>query len=82
MFRKTVKIDPDFGDSWAYFYKFERVQGTREKQEEVKTRCVAAAPKHGEFWCRTAKNILNFSLSIDKVLDLVHINVPHPDLRI
>lgn len=27
-FNKTVKIDPDLGDAWAYFYKFELIHGT------------------------------------------------------
>lgn len=27
-FHRTVKIDPDFGDAWAYFYKFELLNGT------------------------------------------------------
>ena len=27
-FHRTVKIEPDFGDAWAYFYKFEKIHGT------------------------------------------------------
>ena len=27
-FTRTVKIDPDLGDAWAYFYKFETLHGT------------------------------------------------------
>ena len=27
-FHRTVKIDPDLGDAWAYFYKFEISHGT------------------------------------------------------
>ena len=27
-FLRTVKIDPDLGDAWAYFYKFELAHGT------------------------------------------------------
>lgn len=30
-FHRTVKIDPDFGDAWAYFYKFELQHGTEVK---------------------------------------------------
>lgn len=26
-FQKTVKVNPDFGDAWAYFYKFEMIHG-------------------------------------------------------
>ena len=25
---RTVKIDPDLGDAWAYFYRFEQLYGT------------------------------------------------------
>ena len=25
---RAIKIDPDFGDGWAYFYKFELQHGT------------------------------------------------------
>lgn len=28
-FLRTVKIDPDFGDAWAYFYRFELNHGTK-----------------------------------------------------
>jgi len=27
-FNRTLKIEPDFGDAWAYFYKFELIHGT------------------------------------------------------
>ena len=35
---RTVKLDPDFGDAWINFYKFELVHGTPEQAEEVKKR--------------------------------------------
>jgi len=28
-FMRTVKVEPDFGDAWAYFYKFEQIHGTQ-----------------------------------------------------
>jgi pre-mRNA-processing factor 6 len=27
-FQRAVKIEPDLGDTWAYFYKFELQHGT------------------------------------------------------
>jgi len=27
-FLRTVKIDADLGDTWAYFYRFEQTHGT------------------------------------------------------
>lgn len=56
-FTRTVKLEPDLGDAWIYFYKFELLHGSAEQQEEVKSRCVAAEPKHGELWCKYAKDI-------------------------
>ena len=77
-FNKTVKIDPDLGDAWAYFYKFELLNGTKEQQEEVKKRCVSAEPHHGENWCNVSKNIANWCLSIDQILILVAKDLPIP----
>merc|ERR1719357_2137423 len=54
---RTVKLDPDFGDAWVNFYKFELVHGTPEKAEEVKKRCLASEPRHGELWCSYTKDI-------------------------
>ena len=28
-FQRTVKVDPDYGDAWAYYYKFELIHGTK-----------------------------------------------------
>ncbi|GIY90401.1 pre-mRNA-processing factor 6 [Caerostris extrusa] len=67
-FNKTVKIDPDLGDAWAYFYKFELIHGTEEQQEDVKKRCVNAEPRHGENWCKVSKNILNWRKKTEQIL--------------
>ena len=77
-FNKTVKIDPDLGDAWAYFYKFELLNGTEDQQEEVKRRCVSVEPHHGENWCNVSKNIANWCLSIDQILVLVAKDLPIP----
>jgi len=54
---RTVKLEPDLGDSWIHFYKFELLHGTVEQQEDVKKRCIAAEPSHGALWCSYSKNI-------------------------
>ena len=56
-FTRTVKLEPDLGDAWIHFYKFELIHGTAEQQEDVKTRCVQAEPKHGDIWCKFSKNL-------------------------
>lgn len=35
-FHRCVKIDPDYGDAWASYYKFELQHGDEGKQEEVR----------------------------------------------
>ena len=56
-FLRTVKLEPDLGDAWINFYKFELIHGTPEQQEEVKRRCVSAEPHHGPLWCKYSKDI-------------------------
>uniref|UniRef100_A0AAR2IL99 Pre-mRNA-processing factor 6 n=1 Tax=Pygocentrus nattereri TaxID=42514 RepID=A0AAR2IL99_PYGNA len=70
-FLRTVKIEPDLGDAWALFYKFELQHGTEEQQEEVKKRCENAEPRHGELWCAESKHILNWQKKTGEILDLV-----------
>ena len=41
-FLRTVKIDPDLGDAWAYFYRFEQTHGTE----------VSSLGSRFEFLCR------------------------------
>ena len=41
-FTRTVKLEPDFGDAWINFYKFELLHGSSEQQEDVKRRCIVS----------------------------------------
>jgi len=54
---RTVKLEPDLGDAWIYFYKFEQLHGTPEQAEDVKKRCISAEPRLGELWCKYSKNV-------------------------
>ena len=54
---RTVKLEPDLGDSWIHFYKFELIHGSQEQIEDVKKRCIAAEPKYGPLWCKYSKDI-------------------------
>uniref|UniRef100_A0AAY5F3Q4 Pre-mRNA-processing factor 6 n=1 Tax=Electrophorus electricus TaxID=8005 RepID=A0AAY5F3Q4_ELEEL len=74
-FLRTVKIEPDLGDAWAFFYKFELQHGTEEQQEEVKKRCENAEPRHGELWCTESKHILNWQKKIGEILVLVAVKI-------
>jgi pre-mRNA-processing factor 6 len=67
---RTVKLDPDLGDAWINFYKFESMHGSKEQQEDIVKRCVNAEPKHGELWCKYAKNIKHWREKSEFVLKL------------
>ena len=77
-FTRTVKLDPDFGDAWAYFYKFELQHGTPEQAAEIKRRCVAAEPHHGQVWCKTGKDITNWKAKTVDVLIKTEEALPVP----
>lgn len=78
-FNRTVKIDPDLGDAWAYFYKFEMIYGTEAQQNEVIERCNVAEPKHGEQWCKVSKDISNWCFKTSEVLKAVVKTLPIPN---
>ncbi|CAF4810724.1 unnamed protein product [Pieris macdunnoughi] len=77
-FNRTVKIDPDLGDAWAFYYKFELLHGNEQQQEDVKNRCKTAEPHHGEYWCQVSKEIANWCFSTEQILLLVAKNLPVP----
>ncbi|XP_065898185.1 pre-mRNA-processing factor 6-like [Dysidea avara] len=68
---RAVKIDPDFGDAWAYKYRFELQHGTEEQQGAVLKSCIKAEPRHGEIWCMVSKNIKNWRQHTDELLPIV-----------
>nr|SVE69638.1 EOG090X017X [Eubosmina coregoni] len=55
-FNRTVKIDPDFGDAWGYFFKFELLHGSLDEQMDVKKRCLQAEPRHANIVIKKEKN--------------------------
>ncbi|KAG1674074.1 Pre-mRNA-processing factor 6 [Nymphon striatum] len=77
-FGRTVRIDPDFGDGWAYYYKFELEFGTEEQVEDVLKRCVNAEPHHGENWCKISKDIKNWRKKSEEILVLCAQQLPVP----
>ncbi|KAJ6629246.1 PRP1 splicing factor, N-terminal-domain-containing protein [Mycena sp. CBHHK59/15] len=70
-FGRAVATDPDLGDSWGWWLKFERQHGTEEHREEVRKKCVAAEPHHSPTWQSIAKDIRNTGKSITEVLEMV-----------
>lgn len=75
---RTVKLDPDSGDAWAYFYRFEVLHGSEDQQQEVLRHCVNAEPHHGELWCSVSKDIKNWRLKTSEILPLAAQKVTIP----
>ncbi|KAI7903318.1 PRP1 splicing factor, N-terminal-domain-containing protein [Cokeromyces recurvatus] len=69
-FQKAIQIDPDQGDSFAWWYKFELQHGTKEQQEICVKRCITAEPRHGEFWQAVAKDVKNIGKKTEDILKL------------
>src|SRR6266851_5087464 len=70
-FDRAVSAGPDFGDTWGWWLKFERQQGTAAQQEDVMRRCMAAEPHHGVTWQPISKDDNNRGKSIKDILELV-----------
>lgn len=77
-FKRANEIDPELGDAWAFYYKFETIYGTEAQREEVMKRCVNAEPHQGEYWCNVSKDVKNWRLKIEAILPLVAQMVPVP----
>ena len=68
---RAILTDSDLGDSWGWYIKFLNMHGTEEKREDVRGKCVASEPKHGEIWAATAKDPVNAGKSVEILIDLV-----------
>ncbi|KDQ51251.1 hypothetical protein JAAARDRAFT_140512 [Jaapia argillacea MUCL 33604] len=70
-FERAVKTNEDLGDTWAWWLKFERQHGTKEYQEEVVRRCIAAEPHHSPVWQSIAKDMKHAGKSTKDILEIV-----------
>lgn len=78
-FNRAIKLETDIGDCWSAFYKFELENGTAQQQAETKQKCVSAEPRHGELWCRLAKDVRNWKLKAGEVLELCAAQISVPE---
>ncbi|KAF2495352.1 hypothetical protein BU16DRAFT_572727 [Lophium mytilinum] len=69
-FEKALVLDSDYGDAWAWYYKFLEQHGTEEKKAEVLSKISLAEPKHGEFWQSVAKDPKNVGKGFEELLKL------------
>ncbi|EDR12279.1 uncharacterized protein LACBIDRAFT_323426 [Laccaria bicolor S238N-H82] len=70
-FGRAVATDPDLGDSWGWWLKFERQHGTEEHREEVRNKCIAAEPHHSPTWQSIAKDVKSSGKSVKEILEMV-----------
>jgi pre-mRNA-processing factor 6 len=67
---RTSKSDPDWGDGWAWWYKFEIAHGTADSQAAVVRRCTLADPRHGQVWQPILKDWQHPRRSIENMLKI------------
>ncbi|KAL6303914.1 PRP1 splicing factor, N-terminal-domain-containing protein [Sparassis latifolia] len=70
-FERAISANPDLGDIWAWWLKFERQHGTSEQQEEVIKKCIAAEPHHSPAWQSIAKDVKDTGEGTRDILELV-----------
>ncbi|KAI8902047.1 PRP1 splicing factor, N-terminal-domain-containing protein [Globomyces pollinis-pini] len=70
-FTRAIKTNPDLGDAWAWWLKFEIAHGTSEQQQSVIEKCKAAEPRHGTEWTKESKNLANNGKTTEDILMLV-----------
>jgi pre-mRNA-processing factor 6 len=74
---RTVQLDSDFGDGWAFYYLFELQHGSnQEDAEKVVQRCVTADPHHGEKWTQVSKQTANRRKKTAEIVKLVSVTLP------
>jgi pre-mRNA-processing factor 6 len=67
-FKRCITLDPNYGDSWAFAYKFELQNGNDEQQRILLEKCVAAEPHKGERWIAVSKDIKYNRYKSDQIL--------------
>ncbi|KAJ5894454.1 hypothetical protein N7495_006145 [Penicillium taxi] len=70
-FEKAMALDSDYGDGWAWYYKYLKEYGTEAEQADLVSRCIAAEPKHGEVWQSISKDPANAFKSTEEILKIV-----------
>ncbi|EIW70840.1 hypothetical protein TREMEDRAFT_61351 [Tremella mesenterica DSM 1558] len=69
--QNAITADPDWGDAWGWWLKFERQHGEKERQDTVIENCVKANPHHGPVWQAVTKDLKNIGKSTADILELV-----------
>lgn len=88
-YEKSLQKDPDYGDTWMWYYKFLQDQATRtftsEKENSLDAlntlleRFLVAEPRHGNEWPKFTKDPDNFGKSISEILKIAVKNLKSPE---
>lgn len=70
-FEKAILVDPDRGDTWAWYWKFLKMHGEEEKRGDVLVKLGITEPRHGEVWQRVAKDPRRRWRGVEEVLEAV-----------
>ncbi|KAH9949837.1 PRP1 splicing factor, N-terminal-domain-containing protein [Amylocystis lapponica] len=70
-FERALSANPDMGDIWAWWLKFERQHGIAEQQEDVIRKCISAEPHHSPTWQSVAKDMASTGKSTREILEIV-----------
>ncbi|CAD6574529.1 MAG: hypothetical protein CYPHOPRED_005447 [Cyphobasidiales sp. Tagirdzhanova-0007] len=65
---KAAAADPDYGEIWAWWLKFEEQHGSKEQQAAVVEKCKLAEPKHGPIWQTIAKDPKRSGIITEQIL--------------
>ncbi|GAA5886846.1 hypothetical protein JCM6882_005909 [Rhodosporidiobolus microsporus] len=69
-FGRAVAADKDYGDAWAWWWKFEKQHGTEEHRQSLLAKCITADPHHGFVWPTIAKDPKNVGKDLGALLEL------------
>lgn len=75
-FNRATTVNPNLGDSWAWFYRFEKDQNRKSMIQRVLKKCIEAEPTHGARWCAVSKDVKNAGLKTEEILILVEKGLP------
>ena len=66
--RRSIALNPKFGDGWAYYYKFEESLGESGNLKEIIEKCREIVPTKGEAWREIAKKVENWREDVLTIL--------------
>jgi pre-mRNA-processing factor 6 len=64
----AIRVNPNYGDAWIYYYKNEILFGDDEQVQEIVKKCEAANPHHGEIWVSFSKKVENWKSKTKDIL--------------